>query len=84
MRTRTWIMACTLAAATSWHAAAQQDMVVPLKDERNRRLVMENFVVRVWEVNVAVGEWGKFHEHNKDTVQDSRRFSTTHACGHRG
>ena len=37
--------------------------------------MMENAAVRVWEVNVPVGEWGQFHEHNRDTV--SVRLNTT-------
>jgi hypothetical protein len=60
--------AALLAALFVQAAAAQQDAVVQLKDDPSRRIVLENSVVRIWEVNVPVGESTAFHEHSIDTA----------------
>ena len=62
-------------ALASPDAMAQQDAVVQLKDDPYRRLVVENTVVRVWDVMVPLGESTPFHEHKTDTV--SVRINST-------
>lgn len=49
-------------------ALAQDDKVVQLKDDPYRKVVLENSVVRIWEVKVPVGESTPFHEHKLDQV----------------
>jgi len=71
---RAWLASAALAAA-SHQAAAQQDLVVQLKDDPYRRVVFENPLVRVWEVRVPIGESTPFHEHRNDQV--SIRINST-------
>lgn len=67
MRTGRTIAAVAMALASHW-AGAQQEPVVQLKDDPSRRVVMENALVRVWEVRVPVGDSTPFHEHRNDQV----------------
>ena len=71
MRTRIWP---SILAVVTLQALAQ-DKVVQLKDDPYRRVVLENAIVRVWEVRVPVGESTPFHEHRNDQV--SVRINTT-------
>lgn len=71
---RAWLASAALAVA-SHGASAQQDLVVQLKDDPYRRVVLENPLVRVWEVRVPVGESTPFHEHRNDQV--SVRINST-------
>ena len=75
MRTSILFWLCSTIAISSPQAAAQQDVVVQLKDDRYRRVVLENATVRVWEVNVPIGESTPFHEHNIDMA--AVRINTT-------
>lgn len=62
-------------AVLSAQAAAQEDKVVQMKDDPYRRLVLENTLIKVWEVMVPIGESSPFHEHKLDMV--SVRINTT-------
>jgi hypothetical protein len=57
-----------MALALASHSVAGQEPIVQLKDDPSRRVVIENALVRVWEVRVPVGEWTPFHEHRHDQV----------------
>jgi hypothetical protein len=68
MRRNVLLAAAALGLAAMVPAAAQDDKVVDLKDDKFRRLALENAKVRVWEVHVPIGESSPFHEHKLDMV----------------
>ena len=53
---RSLVLLASMAALSSTPATAEDDKVVQLKDDPYRRVVLENAVVRVWEVKVPVGK----------------------------
>lgn len=60
------LVAGLLAGTTSLVTAQSKDSYVPVSQEPNHHVRFDNGTVRVYEVQLAKGQWTLFHEHTAD------------------